>query len=105
MEIVFRKSGIERAYQALIYRARDGYRIVIGREGTEQPPTKNFMGYYAISDFMDRPEVEEWIREQVKQLEKSDKKAVFSSDENIGYLTDVAFEQLASGSVYRTKVI
>jgi len=101
MEIQVKKPRIEPHFQSEVYRAMQGvnefYRVVVGRQGTEIPKkVGEFIGYHAISDFMNAREIENWVNEQVQVLEKTGKRVEF--DENQSYIVSKALEELASES-------
>lgn len=104
MDIKFEKPKVEPLFQAEIYRTmrdnKEEYRVVIGREGTEVPPTVGqFIDYHAISDFTNRSELEAWVSEQVQVLEKEGKMVEF--DESLSYIIARAVDELANESQSR----
>jgi len=107
MEVEFEKPKIKPLFQAEIYRAmQDGkevYRVVIGREGTAVPPKEGeFIDYHEISDFMDRKGIEDWVNEQVGELERSDQRVEF--DKNLSYVISRAVDELATETQARKQI-
>lgn len=102
MDIIFSKPKIEPLFQSQIYRSRNAsgmeeYRVVIGRYGTEVPPTiGEFLDFYSISDFLNMKGIEEWVDRKVEVLEKEGKKVEF--DRNFSYIIAKAIDELADES-------
>lgn len=101
MELIFKKPEFEPRFVATVYTTDNPevYRVNIGREATDTGMGNDVMpsgDYVAQSGFLDRTGVEEWVVEEVRELDKSGRRVEF--DENAGYKMTRVLDELAAES-------
>jgi tRNA U55 pseudouridine synthase TruB len=103
MEIKFNKPKLEQLFRAEIYlsmnnKREEEYRIRIGIYGREMDPkVGEYLGLYAMSNFLNRKKIERWTAKKARELTKNNQKVKF--DSNLGYLMARAFDELSGKTI------